>query len=188
MRLSDVLSKPPSKQFLQVDGFLQDKKGFTGQKVDISVGKVALNFFCKNCDDLRTFYSTEKLTCIFVNQTMISVDCVLICGCNNMIPIWFLIESQNKINELNPKVRILKRNEKFSDSVQVNNSRYGNFSTLLDKAERAYNEGLGAGSIVYLRKILELIFFKIAAEYNIEIYKKNGKTKQFNWNSREHEK
>ena len=40
MRLSDVLSKPPNKEYVQIDAFLLNKTGKTGQKVDISVGKI----------------------------------------------------------------------------------------------------------------------------------------------------
>lgn len=45
MRLSDVLSKPPDKEYVQIDAFLQNKAGKVGQKVDISTGTVALNYF-----------------------------------------------------------------------------------------------------------------------------------------------
>ncbi len=56
MQLSDVLSKHPDKEYKQIDGFLINKKGIAGQKVDVSVGSVALNFYCKNCEDMRIFY------------------------------------------------------------------------------------------------------------------------------------
>lgn len=77
MRLSDVLSKPPDKEYVQIDAFLQNKAGKVGQKVDISTGTVALNYFCVSCGDIRTFWSSPKLTCIFVSKNLISVDCVL---------------------------------------------------------------------------------------------------------------
>lgn len=69
MRLSDILSKPPVKKYVQIDGFLNNKKGIVGQKVDIKIGKIALNFFCTNCNDLRTFYSKDNLSCIFITET-----------------------------------------------------------------------------------------------------------------------
>ena len=68
MRLSDVLSRKPTKEYIQVDGFLQNKKGIAGQSVGITVGKVALNYFCKNCDDLRTFSSKNKIDVLFVDD------------------------------------------------------------------------------------------------------------------------
>lgn len=48
MQLSDVLSKHPCNEYKQINGFLQHKKGIAGQKVDISVGSIAINFFAKN--------------------------------------------------------------------------------------------------------------------------------------------
>ena len=74
MRLSSVLSKPPKPLFEPVDGFLMGKQGNLGQKVDLDVGTVALNYYCETCDDLRTFYSKGKLTCIFVNKNMVSIS------------------------------------------------------------------------------------------------------------------
>lgn len=45
MRLSDVLSKPPAREYKQISGFLQNKKGMAGQEADVFIGSVALNFF-----------------------------------------------------------------------------------------------------------------------------------------------
>ena len=98
MRLSDVLSKKPSKNYVQIDSFLQNKKGVAGQSVKISVGNIALNYYCQECEDLRTFSSKDKLEAIFVNKNTISIDCVLLCAvCRKAIPLWFLIESNNDI-------------------------------------------------------------------------------------------
>lgn len=167
MRLSDVLSKPQSEEYVQVDGFLQNKKGLPGQKVDIDVGKIALNYFCVICSDLRTFYSDKGLSCIFVNKNVISIDCVLRCGCGNSVPVWFLVESKDNITGQSPEIRILKRNVKLSENVKVNTAQFGEFTSLLDKAKQAYSDGLGAGSIVYLRKVFEIITIQTAKAMNI---------------------
>lgn len=60
MRLSDVLSKPPNKEYVQIDALLLNRSGKTGQKVDISVGKIVLNYFCSSCDDIRTFFRVKS--------------------------------------------------------------------------------------------------------------------------------
>jgi hypothetical protein len=39
MRLSDVLSKELHDEYMQVDAFLMNKKGNTGQLVELSVGQ-----------------------------------------------------------------------------------------------------------------------------------------------------
>lgn len=181
MRLSDVLSKPPNKEYVQIDAFLSNRSGKTGQKVDISVGRIALNYFCSSCDDIRTFVSGEKLTCIFANKNLISIDCVLTCSiCGAVVPVWFLVESKDDITEQVPKVRILKKTVKLSEKVRATDARYGEFTVLLDKAEQAYSDGLGAGSIVYLRKIFEKITIRTAQNVGIQ-YKQyeNGNPKNF---------
>lgn len=174
MRLSSVLSKPPKPLFEPVDGFLMGKQGNMGQKVDLDVGTVALNYYCETCDDLRTFYSKGKLTCIFVNKNMVSIDCVLACACGSTVEVWFVIESENDITSLSPKVRILKRSERLSESVRLNTTRYGDFDYLLDKAEQAYRENLGTGSIVYLRKVFEMVTVQAAISTGIDFPKYEG--------------
>ena len=146
MRLSDVLSKPPDKEYVQIDAFLQNKAGKVGQKVDISTGTVALNYFCVSCGDIRTFCSSPKLTCIFVSKNLISVDCVLTCGCGASIPVWFLIESKNDITGQAPTIRILKKSVKLSDMVRINDNRYGEFTPLISPFDRVLCfSWLGAG-------------------------------------------
>ena len=147
MRLSDVLSKKPIKEYIQVDGFLQGKKGNTGQNVSISIGKIGLNYFCANCDDLRTFYSEDKLSIIFINKNLISIDCVVTCGCGNAIPVWFLIESKDDITGQAPYVKIIKKSDRLINTTKADVHRYGEFTKFLDKAEQAYNEEFGAGAV-----------------------------------------
>lgn len=174
MRLSDILSKPPKDDYIQIDGFLQNKKGTVGQKVDLAVGQVMLNYYCTNCEDLRTFSSCGKLSCIFVNDHIISIDCVLTCGCGASVQVWFLVEGQEKITSQAPQVRIIRRSERLSNTVKINSARYGDFSILLDKAEQAYRDGLGAGAIVYLRKVFEKITVQTANAIGIEYAKYDG--------------
>lgn len=179
MRLSDVLSKPPTLEFKQVTGFLGNKTLAIGKQRKIQVGKVALNYFCKTCNDVRTFCSSEELYCIGVNEHLVSIDCVLHCHCDASVQMWFLIDCDGNISGNNPEVRILKRSEKLSTSVMLDKGEYGDFSELLEKAQRAYRDRLGAGSMVYLRKIYEQITVKTANAENIPIVNNNGKRKPF---------
>jgi hypothetical protein len=96
MRLSDVLSRPYSSEFIEIDGFLS-KKLSVGKQRKIDVGKVALNFFCVSCNDLRTFLSVSELYCIAVNVRQVSIDCVLNCAgdCGSSVVVWFLVECQD---------------------------------------------------------------------------------------------
>ena len=174
MRLSNVLSKRPKPTFESVDGFLVGKAGNVGQKVELDIGIVSLNYYCEICEDLRTFNSKGRLACIFVNRNMVSIDCVLTCSCGATVEVWFIVESENDITSSNPKVRILKRSERLSENVHINTTRYGDFDYLLNKAEHAYRENLGAGSIVYLRKIFEMITVQTADSMGIEYPKYEG--------------
>lgn len=180
MRLCDVLSKPVKSDFVQVEGFLVNKSGRVGQKVDLTVGTVGLNYFCQNCEDMRTFYSKGNLSCVFVNKSLISIDCVLSCACGATAQVWFLIECNGDITSADPKIRILKKSEKLSDGVRISSgSRYGQFETLLDKADLAYQEGLGAGAIIYLRKAYEQIAVQAADAAGIDRNDSSGHRKKF---------
>lgn len=184
MRLSDVLSKSITTEFVQIEGFLNNKILKTGASKKLTVGKVALNFYCNNCNDQRTFYSGEELFCIGVNQKTASVDCVLECPrCGASVQMWFLLEcrEEDDIHSPYPYIRILKRSEKLSTNVSLNTDNYGVFTTPLEKAKRAAREGFGAGSIVYLRKVFERVITKTAeaAIPRIETKKPNGKPKPF---------
>lgn len=180
MRLSDALSKPISDNYLQVEGFLDNKKLGVGKQRKIEVGKVALNFYCKNCSDDRTFCSGDELFCIGVNDKTISIDCVLKCSiCDTTVQLWFLIESNNDMSQAAPCVRIAKRSEKLSDKVLSSKEQYGDFSELLEKAHRAHRDELGAGSIVYLRTILERMTKQVADAAGINTERPNGRKKPF---------
>jgi hypothetical protein len=179
MRLSDVLSKPPTPVFKQVEGFLNEKNLAIGKQRKIQVGKIALNYFCKNCEDVRTFYSGEEIYCIGVNKSLISIDCVLNCNCGTSVQMWFLVDCYDDISGRAPEIRILKRSEKLSTNALLDKEQYGELSNLLEKAQRAHHERLGAGAIVYLRKIFEQITAQTAQAANIPRSYNNGKKKAF---------
>lgn len=179
MRLSDVLSKPPTLEFKQVEGFLGEKNLAVGKQRKVQAGKVALNYYCNNCTDVRTFCSSEELYCIGVNEHMVSVDCVLNCHCGASVQLWFLVDCDSDICGRAPEIRILKRNEKLSTEVLLDKQRYGDFSELLENAQRAHRDGLGAGAMVYLRKIFEQITQKTATAAGISCSYNNGKRKPF---------
>lgn len=179
MRLSDILSRSPSLEFKQVEGFLGGKIPAVGKQRKIQVGKIALNYFCKKCMDVRTFCSGEEIYCIGVNKHLISIDYVLNCYCGASVQIWFLVDCEDDISGRAPKIRILKRSEKLSTDVSLDMERYGEFSELFLKAQRAQHDRLGAGAMVYLRKIFELITEQTATASGIPCTYTNGKKKLF---------
>lgn len=179
MRLSEVLSKPPTLEFKQVEGFLGEKNLAAGKQRKIQAGKVLLNYFCKNCMELRTFYSGEDIYCIGVNEHLVSIDCVLNCHCGASVQIWFLVDCDGDIRGRAPDIRILKRSEKLSNDVLLDKARYGELSELLEKAQRAHRDRLGAGAMVYLRKIFEQITEQTAKAAGIPCSHNNGRRKPF---------
>ncbi|MDR1355655.1 MAG: hypothetical protein LBJ43_05300 [Propionibacteriaceae bacterium] len=68
----------------------------------------------------------------------------------------------------------MKRREKLPDGVALSNEQYGDFAELFEKANQAYRDGLGAGSIVHLRKIMERITVQTATAIGISVRGKNG--------------
>ena len=194
MRLSKILSDPPSVNFVETERFLNTKLA-VGKQRKIDTGKVALNFYCTECADSRTFLSDAELYCIGVTPRQISIDCVLSCvgECGATVAAWFLIECQdgedtdknrqylsNYIYGIAPKVRVLKYREKLSEKVRLVDGQYAGYGEMFDKAKRAYRDGLGAGAIVYLRKIFENVTVKSADAVGIE-YKtyESGNPKNF---------
>lgn len=182
MTLGDVLSKTPIDEYKQVEGFLLNKKGKIGQQEKLTNCNIALNYYCNNCDDIRTFCSVGNISCIFESKTLISIDGILSCNCGTTVRVWFLVESRNDITLAAPEIRILKRTEKFSENVSLIDRGYGDFTEFLEKSKRAAREGFGAGSIVYLRKVFERIITQTAEAANppIETKKSNGNPKPFN--------
>lgn len=186
MRLSDVLSKNPTNKFEQVEGFLNNRQLKCGQQTKISVGSVFLPYHCGDCQADMIFVSDDKLYCIGVHDQLISIDCALKCPrCKESVPIWFLVEIKGLMYSSAPEVRVLKRSEKLSDKVTLNQGKYEGFSELLEKAERAYRDELGSGAIVYLRKILERVTNQTAEASSIQttIDCKNGKKKRKDFRS-----
>lgn len=181
MRLSDVLSRPENNEFKQVNSFLGNlKRAKIGKQIlidDDAAGKVAWNFYCKQCGDNRTFSSEGNLYCILINDRLISIDCRLECKCKLSVPMWFLVESKSNIFSPSPEIRVAYRNEKLPDEVLKFDpaSDIFEYSILLSKADFSFHNQLGIGAIVYLRVIYEKITRQTAKAANIEI----GKSKDF---------
>jgi hypothetical protein len=151
-----------------------------GKQKKLDIGKIGLNYYCAACNDIRTFWSGDELFCIGVSPRQVSIDCVLRCRCAVTVAVWFLVESlEDSIVGLAPNVRVLKRREKLSEQVRLVGGTNSEYTEMLDKAIRAYRDGLGAGSMVYLRKIFEQITTQTANAVGIAVTKGNGKRKPF---------
>lgn len=180
MRLSDLMSKPIKSEYLQVENFMGCKRIKRGATKKISVGKISLNFFCKKCNDIRTFNSEINLNCLSITNNFVSVDTVLTCcNCESSVQTWFLIESKNEVSSIAPEVRINKIYVNLNANKISNPDEYGEFTELLEKSKRAAEEGLGAGAIIYLRKIFEQITTQVAIVEKIPTKNKKGRSRIF---------
>jgi hypothetical protein len=180
VRLSEVLSKAPVSEDLQVEGFLGSRLIAWGQHRSIEVGKVALNFNCRICGDARTFLSGEKLSCLVVGDRVVSIDACLKCPlCQAAVEAWFLVVSRESLFEQAPVVRL----ERYVENRRGVASRLGfgtgDFDDLFERAELAYEQGLGAGAMVYLRKIFEVLTHEVAEVAGVEPTGRKGGRKPF---------
>lgn len=168
MRLAELLSEEVKSDYIQVDGFLDNRSLSKGAQRKLDIGQIGLNFFCKTCNNIRTYTSQNSLFCTGVDDKHISLDCVLECPiCHTTLPMWFLIESKENISAFSPYIRILKKERKLSSNI-ISNNTYGVFSELIDKAEASYINGMGAGAIIYLRIVLEQVVKNVAEKSDIQ--------------------
>ena len=180
MRLSEVLSKPPSANPNQVEGFLGTRRLAWGRHKRIRVGKVFHNFYCRHCCDLRTFESGEELYCLGLGDHSVSIDATLRCtACKSSVEAWFLVQSKGDIFGYAPEVRVERYEENLRDCADRVGTAQGPFGDLVNRAQRAYGAQLGAGSMVYLRKIFESITLEVAQIANIKTERPGGKPRPF---------
>lgn len=180
MRLSDLLSRAPANEEAQVEGFLGANPMGWGRHKTIEVGRVALNFRCKACSDVRTFMSGDKLSCLVVGDRVVSIDACLKCpSCQAAVEAWFLVVSRDSLYERAPTVRL----ERYVENRRGLASRLGigagGFDDLLERSQVAYEAQLGAGSMVYLRKIFEVLTYEVAAVAQISVKGRKGGRKPF---------
>lgn len=180
MRLSELLSKVPTARSAQVEGFLGGNSLRWGKHKRIRVGKVFHNFHCRKCEDQRTFVSGEELDCLSVGDDQISIDVTLRCAeCRSSVEAWFLVASDGPIAGPAPEVRVERYTENLRDCAERVGEVGGPFSDLVRRANLAYENELGAGAIIYLRKIFELITWEVAGIAGIATERNGGKRRPF---------
>jgi hypothetical protein len=180
MRLSDVLSKAPDAIPAQVEGFLDDRPLKWGKHKKINVGKVFHNFNCMRCDDQRTFESGDELYCLGLGDHAVSIDATLRCtACQSSVEAWFIVGSDGDIFGNTPEVRVERYTENLRDRADRVGTTTGQFADLVKRAQLGYEAKLGAGSMIYLRKIFESITIEVAEIANIAITTPKGKRRPF---------
>ena len=180
MRLPELLSKVPAARTAQVEGFLGGKSLGWGKHKRIRAGKVFHNFHCQKCGDQRTFVSGEELDCLGLGDDQVSIDVTLRCAeCKSSVEAWFLVASEGSIAGPAPQVRVERYTENLRDRAERVGETGGAFSDLVKRANLAYENDLGAGAIIYIRKIFELITWEVAEIAGIPTERKSGKRRPF---------
>jgi hypothetical protein len=180
MRLSELLSRAPGASPAQIEGFLDNRTISWGKHRKIKVGKVFHNFHCKRCNAQRTFQTGDELYCLGLDYNAVSVDATLKCiECGAAVEAWFLLASDDDISGHAPIVRIDRYSENLRDRADRVDVPAGQFADLIKRALVAHETQLGAGSMIYLRKILESITFEVAEIVGVETSRANGKRRPF---------
>lgn len=183
MRLSEVLSRSEEQisEAFQIENFLGPKRLARGTHRSVDVGTVLRNYQCAGCKDQRSFQSRGKLSCLVTGGRTVSIDVVLSCpGCNQRIGAWFIVRSVgNDLFGPSPTVRLDRVVE--HRTVQPNQGEDPGLGLrqLLERAKIAHQIGLGAGAMVYLRKIMEAVTYAAATACGVSAEGKNGGRKPF---------
>lgn len=181
MRLSEVLSKVPGASTYQVENFLGTRTLKPGTYRDVKAGKVIWNRHCRECADMRTFVSGDKLSGLVAGAATVSIDALLNCAAcqRESLVVWFLVKSNDGLFSQAPEVFV----ERFTEHRKALAGFAALGSNVLDgllmHAQAAYGSGLGAGSIIYLRKVFETVTSEAARAVGIEAKTTRGRRKTF---------
>lgn len=180
MRLSEVLNRAPDSESTQVENFLGTRRIGWGQHKKIEVGRVVHNFFCRTCGDLRTFASGDSLQCLVAGDQLVSIDATLKCPvCASSVEVWYVVASEGDLYAQAPVVCLERYTENRRDLVGGVGTGAGQFEDLLERAQTAYENQLGAGSMVYLRHIFEAITTEVATVAGMSTTRPSGARKPF---------
>lgn len=180
MRLSEVLSRAPDATPRQIEGFLDDRPLKWGKHKKIKVGKIFLNFHCRQCNAQRSFESGEELYCLGLGDCAVSIDATLRCpSCKSSVESWFLVESTADMSGRAPEVRVEGYTERLRDRADRVGTATGPFADLVKRAQTAFEAQLGAGSMIYLRKIFESIIVEVAEITGVAVTTPNNRRRPF---------
>lgn len=175
-----MLNKAPDASRVQVEGFLGLRTLAWGQHRRIAVGRVFRNYFCRQCGSDRTFASGETLSCVITGERTVSIDVGLRCmACASSMEAWFLVGAQEDLFALSPFVHLERFTENRRDTAGRQGAQAGKIDDLFERAQIAFEDGLGAGALIYLRKIFEMVTAEVAGAVGIPTTTARGRSKPF---------
>jgi hypothetical protein len=179
-RLSEVLNDAPDISERQVENFLGYKRIGWGQHKQIEVGNVVRNQYCAVCKGQRSFVSKGKLSCLVTSSRTVSIDVTVRCSdCETPREAWFLVKCVDDFYTTAPLVQIERYTENRRVSATNQMFATGKIEDLFERADIAYASRLGAGCMVYLRKIFEISTINAAKAVGIETTGPKGGRKPF---------
>jgi len=181
MRLSEVLNYVPDTSTRQVENFLGSRVLRPGTHRNVRVGTAIRNRHCQECSDTRTFASKSELSCLVTGEKALSIDTLMTCTvCKGEgVVAWFLVRSINDLFSPSPKVFVERFTEYRRASTGITTLDSDPLDDLLMRARAAHGSGLGAGSIIYLRKAFEIITTETAKAVDIDLKTAKGRSKPF---------
>lgn len=170
MRLSSVLTDAPDTSRSQVEGFLGSKRIKPGQHRNINVGTVVRYYFCASCERKREFLSGESLSCLVTGDSSVSIDALLHCsGCGTPAEAWFLIGCEDDLFSQSPTVFLETHRESRRELRRLRIFDTNQVEDLFERSKVAFESELGAGAMIYLRQIFEIMTRQGAQEAGISL-------------------
>lgn len=151
-----------------------------GYHEEIAVGRVVRNHTCMNCRDMRSFVSGETLSCLVVGERELSIDVALRCSvCDASTEAWFLVGSLHDLQAASPIMYLQRLSENRRDVVPPAAPHVDQIGDLLERAQIAHDQFLGAGSMIYLRKVFEISTMQAATAVGVTVKSAKGGRKPF---------
>lgn len=180
MRLSEVLNRAPDTATAQVENFLGSRRVAWGQQRLVAVGRVVRNHYCLSCGDTRSFVSGEKLSCLIAGEETVSIDVALRCsGCESGAEAWFIVGCGDDLYSPAPEVYLQRFTENRRDVAGGHGLRVEQIDDLFERAQIAFDGRLGAGAMIYLRKIFEALTTQTAEAIGVPTAHENGRRRDF---------
>ncbi|WP_282005513.1 hypothetical protein [Propioniciclava sinopodophylli] len=109
-----------------------------------------------------------------------SIDAALRCSaCRSSAEAWFLVGCGDDLFSQAPSVHLERYTENRRDTASVRGYGGEQVDDLLERAQIAFDDRLGAGAMIYLRKIFESVTAQAAIATGISTKLSNGRRKSF---------
>ena len=143
--------------------------------------RVVRNHYCLSCGDTRSFVSGGKdFSCLVAGEDALSIDVALRCsGCESGAEAWFIVGCGEDLYSTAPEVYLQRFTENRRDVAGGHGLRVEQIDDLFERAQIAFDDRLGAGAMIYLRKIFEALTTQTAEALGVPTERENGRQRDF---------